>query len=115
MFVQARDVAAAEGFGQAGVVLEGMGVAAEFAHRLAQRLPLLLREELGQLVFVLADELDRLVQDFAATGCGQRRPGGQRLFGCGHGAVDVFDRPFRDAVDHLARRGIADFNPLTAV
>ena len=115
MLVQVRDVPAAEALGQPGVVLERVGVAPQLAHRLGQRLALLLGEEPGQLVFVRADEFDGLVQDFAPTGRGQRRPGRQALFGRGHGAVDVFDRPFGDAVHHLARRGIADLNPLTAV
>ena len=68
------NVTAAQGFSHAGIMLKRVGEAADFQHRLSQRLALLSCEQLGELLFVLQEEMCGFRKTLTALGWGKLTP-----------------------------------------
>ena len=102
-----RDLAALDGHGQTGVVLDHVG-AGDDVHGpgLGQGLAGVAAFQLGQLVVGGAQQFDGAIEDAGPLDRGEGGPGLLAPPGAGHGVVDVGVGGRLDLGQHLARGGV---------
>jgi hypothetical protein len=106
--IESLDGNAADLAAHAGVVLERLGGLAQLDARLADRLTLLGDEDRHELVDVRRERLGAGVQNLAALGVAERRPGVERPVGRPHRLVDRRRVGPRGVADDLAGPRVDD-------
>ena len=91
------------------------GAAVDLGDRLRQRLALLARQELGELVLLRAQSLRQLFDERRTLGKRARAPRRKRAPRCGDGAIELRLLRRRAASEHGAERGIDDVEMVSAL